>query len=268
MSEQDTSSQNGFFQLLLALLEAFGGDRKSDSREAPSAGAEDDLLSPGIRSLLGGSFGGVTLSPSAGIPENTSGQYQLYAQMTGTRVGPEGYPVATGVMTLVSPNGEKQTFAFDSGAGKNLAKNMLPGLCGNDLNGNEVGTATFGIDNASVQVDSKSLPAGMLGENGRGNWLRLISDPSQTSRGGTVSDTKGFLGIHNDGGRTGTAGCLGMSDEQSTAFFSALQDIPAAQRPKQLVVLSPEAREPDRDVNIGNGLAAALRSAGLSPRLP
>lgn len=262
MQKEDNTSGGSFLDFIKAIIALFGaGDAEVQtvSHEAQS----EEPRRVGMIGLLGNSFGGVSLSTSSDVPENTSGSYQLYAQMTGTEKTPEGYNVAVGNLILVAPDGSKQIFDFNSGAGRNLQNNMLPGLCA-DINGSREGNATFDINNDSLKVDSRALSAGMLGDDGRGEWLQLISDRSQTSRGGTENSTSGFFGIHTDGNRTGTAGCLGMSEEQSEAFFNAIQQIPKHLRPNQLVVLSPKTSERTADLNLGSGLPTGLLGGRLN----
>lgn len=267
MQEQDNTSGGGFLEFFKAIMEALFGGNNPEATPVAQESQQQEPRPGGIAEALGKSFTGVALSTSSDVPENTSGSYQLYAQMTGTEKTPEGYNVAVGNLILVAPDGTKQVFDFNSGAGRNLQNNMLPGLC-SDINGSREGNATFDINNDSLKVDSRALPAGMRGDDGKGEWLQLISDRTQTSRGGTENSTSGFIGIHTDGKRTGTAGCLGMSDEQSASFFNAIQQIPENLRPKQLVVLSEKKPEIEQNANLGSGLPAKLGSRLHTPRLP
>lgn len=267
MQEQDNTSSGGFLEFIMAIIAAITGGNNSETTSPAQDSQQEVIRQPGFADVLGKSFGGVTLSTSTDIPDNTSGGYQLYAQMTGTEKTPEGYNVAVGNLILVAPDGTQQVFDFNSGAGRNLQNNMLPGLCA-DINGSREGNATFEIDNASLQVDSKALPAGMLADDGRGEWLKLISDRTQTQRGAASADESGSFGIHTDGRRTGTAGCIGMNEHESAAFFSALQQIPEHLRPKQLVVLSQKTPETAQNTDIGSGLPARLQGRLHTPRLP
>lgn len=148
-------------------------------------------------------------------------QWRLFVQME-EEVTTRSASMGRGVLSLVSPAGKIHTFDFTSGGG---GKGMLSGLDADLTQAGDGMQATYELDYNSYAVNSTNLPSTMKSSDGRGSWLRLVSDPTQTDRGGTWSDSSGFFGIHDDGSREGTAGCVGLDEQDSDRFFGLMEDI-------------------------------------------
>lgn len=132
-------------------------------------------------------------------------------------------PIATGIITVTTPDGEIHTFDFTSGG---YGNGPLPGL--NDPYNSS--TYTMNLNVVVYNQDDYYLP--MTGENGKGNYIEIIGDPS------VVGERRGFA-LHPDGRFTcdwkdpatepdsdeyndGTAGCIGVDAHRSQEFFDLL----------------------------------------------
>lgn len=198
-------------------------------------------------------------------PEVSEDCWRIEAQMTGTETNDVGGKVATGTLTLISPDGEEHSYDFRSGG---FGKGMLPGLQEDLLTTKEGVNATYEFDYSSFAINYDDLPEAMLGEDDVGSWVRLGSDRDQTDRGAVVGkDSSNFFGIHTDGDsgsgsvNDGTKGCIGLDPEVAKEFFAKLRSIPSGQRPTQLEVIPPKETEAVAD----NRPEATLTNTGLSP---
>jgi hypothetical protein len=167
----------------------------------------------------------------------TTARWRLVAQQTSTHIhGQTSKDCAEGDLLLISPTGAITKFPFKSGGhGKYDSSTMLPGLNADQRSKGDNIYADYTLEYTSMQRNSKDLPPDMKA-NGTGSWLRL---------GGKYNGRSAF-GIHTDGpdGATGaisdgTKGCLGLAPKEAEAFFAALGDIPAHQRPRKLEVVPP-----------------------------
>lgn len=196
--------------------------------------------------------------PSMQPSKQLTDDWQLTARQTGTAISSDGLIMAKGVLTLTGPSGEKHSFPFLSGGyGKYGNASMLPGLS-QDVDYSSDSNATYALDWKSIIHNRTDLP-GAMKIDGKGSWIRLGSDRSQTKRGGVIGKSGGgFFGIHTDGGVTGTQGCIGLSGEDAKAFFELLTRIPEAERPSALTVLPPQ-EQMEATLNLPPHLPAATK---------
>lgn len=196
-----------------------------------------------VQSFSGGDFGLTDINP-----QQPAGDARLTVHMTGTDESWANKTMATGVMTLTTPDGTVHEFEMRSGGfGRYNDDSMLPGLNRDLTGGGDAINASYGLDYGSFTVNDPNLPSSMK-VDGDGSWLRLSSDRSQTARGGVSGvDPDGFFGIHTDGATgsrgsvgDGSEGCVVMSDADTDRFMAVLQSIPEDQRPQMLEVLSSE----------------------------
>ncbi len=146
-----------------------------------------------------------------------------------------------GVLTLISPEGEKYEFTFLSGG---WGKGALPGLDGGNINGDdELYSAIYPIGNTLVNKDGTEIAGGKDGyeyEQDKGFFIGLIS-PEGISRSG--------FAIHPDGGVEGTLGCVGLAKDECEKFQKLWAEISGqGLAPQELVVLKPSVEDFEKEV--------------------
>lgn len=160
------------------------------------------------------------------------GRWKIQAQMTSE----EESGIANLDIIVVSPDGEVHKFPHRSGG---VDGEMMPGLKEPLPASGEIYNAVYKFDWKAMKIDDTELPKDMLGDSGRGNWLRIISDREQTDRGGASGDSLGFFGLHVDGGMRGSAGCGAADLDISNDLFALIEAIPSAQKPIYFPILPP-----------------------------